>query len=191
MYTSSSNYTVENDSGFWDFLNPDNYYAEIDGERYLANSYETVGDKDFWGDDNWTSFDKSFLNTTLDSLVGNANEKETNWNRIMTKSIGRDLDFKRQLPKDKLYLANGVLYNKNEAGNFVWSYFLNSKGYSSPIDGILAQGGSIVGSKRLDESWDVRARHAGTMYYYSRNFQNQYSNFLIEGQSYIDSLKGW
>lgn len=33
---------------------------------------------------------------------------------------------------------------------------------------MLAQGGSLVGSKRLDESWDKAARKAGLKYYDER-----------------------
>ncbi|MCR4745857.1 MAG: hypothetical protein K5894_11615 [Lachnospiraceae bacterium] len=72
-----------------------------------------------------------------------------------------------QLDESKLYLIDGVLYNRNEVGNFVWAYFLESKGYGL-LNGILAQGGSIVGSHRLDESWDRTARHKGTAYYKKR-----------------------
>ena len=84
-----------------------------------------------------------------------------------------------QLDENQLYLANGILYNKNEAGNFVWAYFLESHNISGDISGILAQGGSILppiakmeGTPRLDEEWDRRARWAGVEYYYDRTDQD-------------------
>ena len=124
VYTSKTDYYVENDWGFWEFLNTDRYYAEIGGSRYQANSKETVTLYD------WNSFDTYFLNGTLDSLVSTANTKSINAKRILSQSVGGDLDFKLQMDEEKLYLANGILYNRNEAGNFVWAYFLESHGYT-------------------------------------------------------------
>ena len=79
------------------------------------------------------------------------------------------------MDESKLYLANGVLYNKNEAGNFVWAYYLESHGIIGYFSGALAQGGSIFGpiigmngTPRFDEEWDKRARWAGIEYYYTR-----------------------
>lgn len=109
-------------------------------------------------------------------MVDKANEKETDLNRILNKSVGGDLDFKLQLSNNTLYLANGILYNKNEAGNFVWAYYLESWNVSGYLCGVLAQGGSILspfinmdGLPRLDEEWDRKARWAGVEYYYDRN----------------------
>ena len=72
-------------------------------------------------------------------------------------------------------MANGVLYNKNEAGNFVWAFYLESKGFSGQFSGALAQGGSILSpllnmneKPRLDESWDRDARWAGLKYFYEK-----------------------
>ena len=170
IYTSQTDYYIENDWGIWEFLNTDRYFAEIDGVRYRANSLETVTLYD------WSMFDIDFLNGTLDDLINKANEIEADVLRIFKKSVGGELDFKLQMSEDKLYLANGILYNRNEAGNFVWAYFLESKGVSGYISGMLAQGGSLIpplahmdATPRLDEEWDRAARWAGIEYYYTRN----------------------
>ncbi len=70
------------------------------------------------------------------------------------------------------------LYNRNEAENFVWAYFLESKNVLGYISGALAQGGSIIppmanmnGLPRLDEERDRKARWAGVKYNYDRNNQ--------------------
>lgn len=169
IYTSSTDYYVENDWGFWEFLNVDRYFVEINGVRIPANSKETVTLY------SWDSIDMGFLNNTLDSLVNKANEKKTGVKRVLTQSVGGDLDFKLQMDKNTLYLANNILYNRNEAGNFVWAYFLESHGFGGDVSGLLAQGGSIAGpiinmngTPRLDEEWDMRARWAGITYYYAR-----------------------
>ena len=98
--------------------------------------------------------------------------------RILSESVGGDLDFKLQMEKETLYLANGVLYNRNEAGNYVWAYYLESQNVSGYISGALAQGGSLIpplanmdGLPRLDEEWDRKARWSGIKYYYDRNNQ--------------------
>ena len=175
IYTSATEYYIENDWGIWEFLNVDRYFVEVNGVRYRANSKETVK---LYA---WDSIDMDFLNKTLDSLVNKANEKKTGLTRILKQSVGGDLDFKLQMDKNKLYLANGVLYNRNEAGNFAWAYYLESKGFSGYFSGALAQGGSILGpiigmngAPRLDEEWDRRARWAGVEYYYSRRGMQWY-----------------
>ena len=170
IYTSRTEYYIEDDWGFWEFLNTDHYYVEINGSRYEANGLETVELYD------WDKIETNFLNETLDALIDKANEEYTGIIRILTQSIGGDLDFKLQLDEDTLYLANGVLYNKNEAGNFVWAYFLESHLVSGYASGALAQGGSLAAPfinmnsfPRLDEDWDRRARWAGIEYFYERN----------------------
>ncbi len=99
-------------------------------------------------------------------MLDEANKESTSFNRILNESVGGDLDFKLQMAEDTLYYDGNVLYNRNEAGNFVWTFFLESKGYHffhSP----LAQAGSIIGSHRLDEWHDTKVRWAGCEYYWS------------------------
>jgi YD repeat protein len=151
--------SIENDWGFWEFLHTDQYYVETsDGIRYRANSEETVT---LYG---FNKIDLDFLNGKFNEMIDEANKKPTNFSRIWKESVGGDLDFKNQMDKSTLYFDGKVLYNNQEAGNFVWAYFLTSHGYRD-LPGILAQGGSLVFEGRLDEPWDVQARHAGQYYY--------------------------
>ena len=169
IYTSRDTYYIENDWGNLEFFNRDRYFIEFDGVRYAALSQETATLYE------WDSIDVAFLNDTLDSLIGKANEKETTLMRILQQSVGGDLDFKLQMEKSTLYLIDDTLYNRNEAGNFAWTYFLESKNISGYVSGLLAQGGSLLpplarmsGTPRFDESWDRQARWAGVEYYYTR-----------------------
>lgn len=124
----------------------------------------------------WNSIDENFLNGKFLDIIDEANKNPTHILRVLTQSVGGDLDFKLKLDENTLYLINGVLYNKNEAGNFVWAYFLESHKYSGLFSGALAQGGTLLpslskmnGTARLDEEWDRRARWAGVRYYYEKN----------------------
>ena len=170
VYTSWDNSYTEKSKGNNGFFNKDYYYVEKDGKRYRANSLETATLTD------WNSIDTNFLDEKFVSIINKANEKPTTLKRILTQSIKGELNFKTQLDGKKLYLINGVLYNKNEAGNFTWAYFLESKNVSGLLSGLLAQGGSLFsplakmdGVSRLDEEWDRRARWAGVKYYYEKN----------------------
>lgn len=175
IYLNQVDYYFENERDYGE----DHFFAEIDGKRYPANSMETVTKYD------WYAIDTEFLTKTLDRLVDEANKKETDLSRIMKESLSTydsqgypthrgELDFKTHLDQQILYLVNGVLYNRNEAGNFVWAYFLESQGYYPAISGTLAQGGSLKDNWtqyhiiRGDEPGDYNARWAGTKYYYAR-----------------------
>ena len=165
IYTPDGNYTIENDWGFFEFLHVDSYYVEVDGKRYPANSSETASLHP------WNSVDEDFMSTTFKTLVNKANEKLCTPYRILTESVKGELDFKLQLPENQLFYVDGVVYNRNECGNFIWAYYLETKGYTSLTSSVLAQGGSLLpgiarmdGTARFDEPWDVRARHHGVMY---------------------------
>ncbi len=170
IYTSKDNSYTEKSKGIKGIFQSDFYYVEKDGKRYPANSLETVSYYD------WNSIDENFLNEKFPDMIDEANKKPTNILRVFTQSVDGELDFKNKLSENTLYLINGVLYNKNEAGNFVWAYFLESHKYSGLFSGALAQAGTLLpslskmnGSSRLDEEWDRRARWAGVRYYYEKN----------------------
>ncbi len=170
IYTSKGNSYTEKSKGTIGISKSDYYYAEKDGKRYRANSLETVNYYD------WNSIDENFLNGKFLDIIDEANKNPTHILRVLTQSVDGDLDFKLKLDENTLYLINGVLYNKNEAGNFVWAYFLESHKYSGLFSGALAQGGTLLsslskmnGTARLDEEWDRSARWAGIRYYYEKN----------------------
>ena len=79
------------------------------------------------------------------------------------------MDFKRYLNPSKLYYdsKNKVLYNRNEAGNYAWAFYLTLHG-DDPLQGLLAQGGSVVTQFRFDVSWDYKARWNGVLAAYER-----------------------
>lgn len=63
------------------------------------------------------------MENDFDSLIENA-APYSSIQSVFKQSIGGELDFKLKLDKSKVYLMNGVVYNTNEAGNFIWAYYL-------------------------------------------------------------------
>jgi len=174
IFTGQEDYYTENDWGWAEFLHIDGYYIESNGKRYRANSQETANLH------SWSSVDEDFLNTTFIDIIDTANLKSCSLSRIFNESVGGELDFKLQLPQEMLFLADGIVYNRNELGNFIWAYYLESNGYGAYVSGLLAQGGSLFpglskmdGTARFDESWDVAARYRGIFYRYKNLFSTQ------------------
>ncbi len=159
IFLNRHDYYFENERDYGD----DRFFVEYLGIRYPTLSKETVLLTD------WMYLENNFLDTILDEIVNKANQEETNFTRVLKESIGGALDFKKSLHQDTLYLINGTAYNRNEAGNFIWAYFLESHDIKPGISGTLAQAGSIFGEEhRFDESWDRKARYEGTKYFYVR-----------------------
>ena len=155
--------TEENNWGKWEWLHRDRYFVQTsDGTRYRANSKETVELYD------WKKIDTNFLDGKFNDLIDNANETTTIFKRILDESVGGELDFKLSMEEDTLYYNGKVLYNRNEAGNFVWTYFLESHGYHF-LHSPLAQAGSVI-KGRLDEWHDTKARWSGFAYYWKSRF---------------------
>ena len=191
IFKLDGTYTVEDNRNsfekFFGIQTPDKYYIEVDGIRYLANSKETVT---LYAFDN---IELDFLDTKFDELISEAEEETVTFERIMAESIGGNLDFKLQLDDPTLYYADGIVYNKNEMGNFMWSYLLKKNGYGRLISGSLAQGGSLFGKQhRFDESHDVKARKAGIAYYHiveqSQISKSGFSPQMIQNTNNIISI---
>ena len=169
IYSSYDSFVVENDNFFHNFLYNTQYYVEIsDGTRYPANSFETVSLTE------WTVLDTEFMDEEFAGHIEDA-APYASIQSVFEESIEGKLDFKEKLDGNKLYLMNGIVYNQNEAGNFMWAYFLKVHGYIDLFQGILAQGGSIVqkdiNKMRFDEPYDRAARYAGLKYWYQQRKQ--------------------
>ena len=164
IYTNKTTYTVENDEKIWGIIakNPEKrYFIDVNGTRYQVNSTETV---EFYFDTpaSERKINANFGNSQMYELLIEAQHKGVSLTNIMQESVGGYLDFKLKLDKGTIYNINGIYYNANETGNYMWSFILRINGYLKILDGALAQGGSMVSkTPRLDESWDVQARAQG------------------------------
>ncbi|MDO5435978.1 MAG: RHS repeat-associated core domain-containing protein, partial [Clostridia bacterium] len=159
IFTSPGNFYIENNWGLLDFLHEDRFFIEYGGQRYKANSFETgsrMGDSE-----QWNRIDFAFKESKMKEIIREANQKSFSLTRVFQESLEGDLDFKLKLDINALYMIDGILYDRNEAGNYVWAYYLCCHGINGNMSGYLAQGGSIVGSRRFDEWWDQKARWAG------------------------------
>lgn len=155
IYTNPNQYYIENDWGFLEFLHVDRYFLEIDGKRYILNSSETCSLY------SWNSIDFNFKSGAMQKIIRKANSIPFSIKRVWDESVNGNLDFKNQLSNNTLFMIDGILYNSNEAGNYMWAYYLCLHGINGNMSGYLAQGGTIVASRCFDEWWDRKARWAG------------------------------
>ena len=106
--------------------------------------------------------DTNFGDSQMYDMLIEAQNCGVSVQNIFGESVGGYLDFKLKLDKGTIYNINGIYYDANETGNYMWSFLLRINNNPKSLDGILAQGGSIISkNSRLDESWDRRARKAG------------------------------
>ena len=169
IYSAHDSFVVENDNILHNFIYGTQYYIEASsGVRYKANSFETVSLTA------WIALDAEFMENEFDSLIEEA-ASYASIQSVFKQSIEGELDFKHKLDESKVYLMNGVVYNRNEAGNFMWAYYLKEHGYIDLFQGVLAQGGSLVKkditNSRFDEPYDRAVRYAGLKYWYQRKQQ--------------------
>ena len=144
--------------------------------KTLPTKYETLGEG-FAMHDNENMRSARDLVTVMQPLIDTADEKKMGLARVWNKSIGGNLDFKRQLSRRDIFVFEGIAMNRNQAGNFIWSYYLAKHGIGKSVDVALAEGASAVSwmktlGKReffFDEPWDTRARSMGRDYYNRSN----------------------
>ncbi len=162
VYTDQTHYYIKDERPNTLGTEVDHYYAEFEGEIYPANSRETVTKYD------WYTIDTDFLNTTMIEKFWIADEKDTDIMRVLLESANAhgELNFKYYLDQQELYLINGIVCNRNEAGNFMWTCYLASKGYGNDLQDTLAEFGSLVLEKRWDEPEDAFMRWEGIRYFY-------------------------
>ncbi len=144
------------------------------GKRYIANSHATLmgtdGDRDdsvgdFYG---IVTLSESDLVTILghgsyviNHLYGGRTE-----DAMKAHSIGGKLDYKivafrlLGISSDALMEINGVVYNSNEAGNYLWGMVIEYHA-SLVSPNVVAEGGSRILSWRADERWEQKAVSAG------------------------------
>ena len=153
-------------------------FMVVDGRKYKANSYETVNGRDdanrrngdFTGVVNLTNKDLSAIlgygDFVFEIFAGPDSKEQTvlhESNAGPWKTKTKLLDFKNSLydllgtDKDKLVGIDGVLYNANEAGNYLWGMVLEEAGVIIDANTIAE-----VGTRgRNDEPHEQKAITAG------------------------------
>ncbi len=140
----------------------------IDGYRYFrCNSRATVEEGNGWSGVD-TTFETVAFHERRAAALAEWTDKSLRGTfgfiKEQSKTSGH-LDQKQNLAKGTLFLFDGVLYNRNEAGNIIWGAALRDMG----IPEIVALAGAHYGSycftsRRLDEANDQRAIKAGWRY---------------------------
>ncbi len=179
-----------------------------DFKTYGANSDKSLlgrNESTPWGGiTELTNQDLSLLNDFVSGFVTDIhknieNAMLTEANAGPMKNSSKLLDFKAQIftlfdiPYNNLISIDGVIYNPNEAGNYVWGLTTEMAGsFISP--NMLGQAGSIVDDFRFDESWDQKAMSAGRAKAYDGSikstglfdkvvdfFKSDYEDFIKSG----------
>ena len=142
---------------------------------YKANSDKSMlgrNENTAWtGITELSNTDLSLLNDFVSGFVVNIRKNIehamlTEANAGPMKNPSKLLDFKHQIftllaiPYNNLIAIDGILYNPNEAGNYVWS-LVTEKAGSFLDPNLLGHAGSLADDFRLDESWDQKAMNAG------------------------------
>jgi hypothetical protein len=157
IYTSQSNYTVENNWGMFEFLHPDRYFAESNGQRYLANSKETVTEHSW----NQITDQKWFEPRLSAALAGNPGVIGTLPYVYKESHAGGLIDQKQNLSSNSLYLFEGEAFNWREAGNVVWGAAIAKLGIPLGVAKIGAEGYKLRSAGTFDERYEVRAYEKG------------------------------
>lgn len=131
---------------------------------FEANSKETVSLYKVYNID-YDFQTGEYVNRLKDALPENDLSYIEKVKYVRTESpTGRELDQKKNLDTETLYLFDGKLYNKNEAGNIIWGGALRQMGFSKTETTVMAQGGTLILEKRLDEKHDQNAIKVGWSY---------------------------
>jgi RHS repeat-associated protein len=145
----------------------------FNGDKFIANSYATLMGRDD-KDNSVGAFStiEELSDNNLITVLGygayvihdiyNSNVEGA----MLGESIGGRLDFKNKvydllgIDRNALLKINGVVYNANEAGNYLWGMVLEYHGgLISP--NTVAEAGSQILSWRRDEAWEQKAVSAG------------------------------
>lgn len=162
---------VEIDGSF--YVEDDKGYVEINGKKYFpANSNEKLSPKTRYTEIDY-DFEKKFIIMLKDALP----ESRLILKALSQLDIGRivyalvesykgDMDQKHNLEEDTLYLFDGMLYNRNEAGNIIWGAAMAALNFSLEQTKKYADLGTYLISKRSDEDNNTRAIVQGWKYYH-------------------------
>jgi len=140
-------------------------FMKVDGEKYRANSYQTTQGRDgrnsstgnFSGVIKLTDRDLSailgYSDFVFEYYSGSRSKEQTVINESnagLWKSENNLLDFKNVMynllgeDSNKLIAIDGVLYNPNEAGNYIWGM-------------VLEEAGVLINANNIAE-WGTRGR---------------------------------
>ena len=163
IYTSKDSVpTIENDWGALEFLHMDRYFADFEGERYLANSRETLTQLE------WNQIETNPL-WFSDQLKKNLDGASSNPLWVINNSqVGKQMDAHSRLDKEygssTLFLFNGKIYNAPEAGNVVWGAGMASLGYTYDTILLGAESYALKARREFDQPNEVKALSAGFWY---------------------------
>ena len=137
------------------------------------------------------------MNNYVNSIVGN---KQLGVTEFLTKSNeGNIYDFKNQVldnlqatPQKAAYTAymhEGVLYNRNEAGNLLWGAASARAGVADGMAWFAAQGYTLLTERKSDETGEWNAINQGRGYMGAGGFPRN-TNFLGTKTQGDDPTKG-
>lgn len=170
------------------YLKHDNGNFEIDGEPYYrGNSYASFfGDRTNPGlfesiDESKMQDDKAVINL----VNSNTPDNETFFNFISESGNNGDYDYKNTVlsedgGKDNsktTYMYNGILYNRNEAGNLLWGGTTAKLGMTNELTWLGSQGFTLLTERYSDEVGEQNSIYLGRIAlgtagqsYLNRNF---------------------
>jgi len=176
------------------FMGHDDGNKTINGQTYYqGNSYDS-----FFGDRTdrglFTSVDDETLATKQDVLdetndyIDGQNPELGQGEFLANSSEGGTYDFKNQVldpaqaneetAMRTAYMHNGVLYNRNEAGNLMWGVASSRVGMTYGGVWFAAQGYTLVTEFSGDEMGESNAIHLGRFYHNRSNGFHKNKNWL-------------
>jgi RHS repeat-associated protein len=173
------------------------YEFKLDNKIYTANSNQTTFGRDpgvegnFSGVHELTEEEMSTLFAKGFDVISRINNVD---NAFLHESVGTgaQLDFKITLysileinDNDKLIKINGIVYNPNEAGNFIWGalneYVDEVTNWTTIIDpSSLAQIGTLISQHRWDEKHEQKALDDGENYGIRLSENKKFNNKVRE-----------
>ena len=135
----------------------------INGKKYIpTNSAETVYLYPTYNTINYDFQNKKFFELVNAAVPNGYKPLGGDYLYVTGESTGKgNMNQKNNLDQDTLYLFNGKLYNKNEAGNIIWCAAMCKLGFGLEESQFYGNMGTLVTEKRWDEGHDQRAIEEG------------------------------